>query len=141
MVTIDILESLPSFCPEIVVTLRSIQSNASQLLVKEVKMACQLTEDQWREVARRMMTEGERRLETLVLGEVCDIDKVDKEVVAAVVCGVKEVKVGCQLTEEQWRSVEERLETALRKIETLTIYNSENEVRKLQLHNLNKIIG
>ena len=39
MVTIDILESLPSFCPEIVVTLRSIQSNASQLLVKEVKMA------------------------------------------------------------------------------------------------------
>ena len=38
VVTIDILKSLSSFCPEVVVTLRSIQSYASQLLVQMVTM-------------------------------------------------------------------------------------------------------
>ena len=87
-----------------------------------------------------MMTEGERRLERLVLRSGCDIDKGYKEAVAAVVCGVKTVVVWrCQVTEEQWRSVEERLETGPRKIETLEILDS-GKVKKLNLKKINEMM-
>ena len=53
VVTIDILKSLTSFCPEVVVTLRSIQSYASQLLVKMVTMKGKGGEDGDNEEKRR----------------------------------------------------------------------------------------